>query len=141
MLVKLLDANAKVPTQANPGDAGLDLVAVSMVETSMYIEYNTEIAVAIPEGFVGLLCPRSSISEKHLTLLNSLGVIDSGYRGPIKMRFARRDPSPFAEAMIYKIGDKIGQLLLMMAITPKPMVVDELPESQRGTGGFGSSGT
>ncbi len=135
---------AVTPTQANPGDAGFDLVAATCItieEDSVLHEtlvYDTGIAVEIPDGYVGLVFPRSSIVRTGLTLSNSVGVIDSGYRGSIQFKFnrhlTRRGVSP------YSVGDRIGQLVII----PIPAItfeeVDELSDSVRGTGGFGSSG-
>jgi dUTP pyrophosphatase len=82
--IKKLDEKAVIPKYAKNGDAGLDLVAISRKETDNYIEYGTGLAIEIPDGFVGLLFPRSSISKMGLSLANSVGVVDSGYRGGIK---------------------------------------------------------
>jgi dUTP pyrophosphatase len=99
------------------------------------MEYGTGLAVEIPEGHVGLLFPRSSISNSGLILTNSVGVIDSGYRGEIKFRFKH-----IPDTAYYKPGDRIGQLIVM----PYPEIdfqeVEELSSTERGEGGFGSSG-
>lgn len=100
--------------------------------------YGTGLAVEIPEGYVGLLFPRSSISKKGLTLANSVGVIDSGYRGEIMFKFAITSDRPRKNS-VYEVGDRIGQLIIM----PYPkieFVTGELTESERGVGGFGSTG-
>lgn len=131
--VKKLDPNAVIPSYANTGDAGMDLSAVSINDTQDYIEYGTGLALAIPEGFVGLVFPRSSISKYHLTLANSVGVIDSHYRGEVKLRFKRKGHE------IYKVGDRVGQIIIL----PYPevsFVEGELDKTQRGTSGFGSTG-
>jgi dUTP pyrophosphatase len=159
MLVKKLTPEAVIPTQANPGDAGLDLTATSYTFENGRHVYGTGLAVCIPDGFVGLLFPRSSICKKDLRLTNSVGVVDAGYRGEIKFIFendmmigrepGKPDPdvcyspgcSPMGSHLIYEVGDRIGQLVLVFAPAPKPMEVDELPESKRGVNGFGSSGT
>lgn len=151
--VKRLNTDAVVPDYAKAGDAGLDLTAsddgANMIgeDGYMYREYGTGLAVEIPEGFVGLIFPRSSISKTSLTLANSVGVIDSGYRGEIKFRF-RMDVAPMLvapdkvkQAAVYKKGDRIGQLIVM----PYPVIEVEcwdgdLSSSERGTGGFGSTG-
>lgn len=119
---------------AKSGDAGLDLVAVSIEETNKYIEYDTGVAVEIPNGCVGLAFPRSSISKYDLLQCNSVGVIDSGYRGTIRFRFKRLGPD------IYQIGDKIGQLVILDIPSISLNIVTMLSDSERGTGGFGSSG-
>lgn len=146
MIVKFkkLDSKAVTPSKSHPSDAGLDLTATSIKVTDDYIEYGTSLAFEIPEGFVGLIFPRSSVSNKALTLSNSVGVIDSGYHGEIKFRFKEIDQMQYWEETkvynVYNLGDRIGQLILM----PFPKVeleeVDELPNSDRGSNGYGSSG-
>lgn len=138
--VKALVANAKLPTRAHPNDAGLDLYAHSETKDPQgrFVEYDTGIAVAIPEGYVGLLCPRSSISNTSLMLRNSVGILDSGYQGPITFRFKRL---PDCKGLhFYNIGDRIGQLVIVPILLLDPVFVDELPKSDRGTGGYGSTG-
>jgi dUTP pyrophosphatase len=135
---KKLTKHASTPTYSKEGDAGLDLVAVDTYHDRDYsfVEYGTGLAVEIPEGYVGLLFPRSSISKTDFSLANSVGIIDSNYRGEVKMRFRTR---PY-NGMEYDIGDRIGQLVIM----PYPKIdlveVTELSDSNRGAGGFGSSG-
>jgi len=131
---KKLMKEAVVPDYAKPGDAGLDLIATSL-DKSSYWEYGTGLAVQIPKGFVGLLFPRSSISNTAHQLRNSVGVIDSGYRGEIKVRM-----SPDHGESQYTIGNKIAQLIVMETPLLKVIEVDHLDASQRGVGGFGSSG-
>lgn len=142
--VKKLSPNAVMPKQADSGSAGMDLVATSMKavldkDTSItYLSYGTSLAFEIPEGYVGLLFPRSSISNQtNLTLANSVGVIDSSYRGEVSFRFRS---VPGGVNRNYKIGDRIGQLVII----PYPKVImvesEELSETERGTGGYGSSG-
>lgn len=138
-----LDDAAKAPTRAHASDAGYDLVATSKnyYTDKDYVEYGTGIAVAIPDGHVGLIFPRSSISNTSLFLANSVGVIDPGYRGEIKLRFRMLEDS---DEPPYKPGNKIGQLI----IVPIPGVRwDEVgneefaqDQSSRGQGGFGSTG-
>lgn len=138
LLVKyiLSHPNAKEPTYAFPTDAGADLYAANMELAMDYIEYNTGVHVEIPEGYVGLIYPRSSISKTALSLANSVGVIDSNYRGPIKLRFKYTNNLD----KIYNIGDRIGQLIII----PFPKIhfqkVEQLNETNRSSGGFGSSG-
>ena len=136
--IKKLHPEAVVPKYANPGDAGLDLVAISVLEDGKGATYRTGLAIEIPEGFVGLVFPRSSIAAYDLSLANAVGVIDSGYRGEIMFKFKRTELSRFAKS--YKVGERIGQLVIM----PYPKVeleeVQELSSSVRGTGGWGSTG-
>lgn len=135
---KKLHENAIIPTYAKDGDAGLDLTATSIEENTLFVEYGTSLAVEIPEGYVGFIFPRSSISKYHLSLANAVGVIDSGYRGEIKVRFKKTLDMPHAN--VYNVGDKVCQLIVM----PYPRVtleeVDELSDTERGVTGFGSSG-
>lgn len=139
MLVKIkkLHPEAVLPSYAKEGDGALDLTAVEVSnDTVDYIEYRTGLAFEIPLGYVGLLFPRSSISNRGLSLTNSVGVLDSGYRGEVTFRF-RRSPSG---ASIYNPGDRIGQLLVIPHPTITPIWAETLGKSQRGEGGYGSSG-
>jgi dUTP pyrophosphatase len=135
--IKKLHPDAVIPKYAKLGDAGMDLVAIDEQwnDTNTMVTYNTGLSMEIPEGYVGLLFPRSSISKTDLILSNSVGVIDSGYRGPIMFKF--RYPE---EGMVYDVGDRIGQIIII----PYPQIefeeVDELSTSERGEGGFGSTG-
>jgi len=132
--IKKLSPDAVVPKYANNSDAGLDLVVISKEVTDKYIEYGTGLAIEIPDGYVGLLFPRSSVSKKDLQQCNSVGVIDSGYRGEIKIRF-----NYFGDEH-YEVGEKAGQLIII----PYPKIeleeVESLEESDRGEGSFGSTG-
>jgi len=133
---KKITEEAVIPNYAKPGDAGLDLIATSLDKLSKgYWEYGTGLAVQIPRGFAGLLFPRSSISNTAHQLRNSVGVIDSGYRGEIKVRM-----SPDEGESQYTIGDKIAQLIVIETPTLKVIESDNLDCSERGFGGFGSSG-
>lgn len=131
---KKLTNKAVIPVFAKDGDAGMDLTATSKQLRSDYIEYGTDLACEITEGNVGLLFPRSSISNTGHRLLNSVGVIDSGYRGEIKVRMSWTERNP------YDVGDKVAQMVIIEL--PKVLIeeVDELEDSQRGGGGFGSTG-
>jgi len=135
--VKKLDSNAVIPTYAKHGDAGMDLTATSKwYDESGNVCYGTGLAFEIPNGFVGLLFPRSSNTKKDLILGNSVGVIDSGYRGSIMFKFRYLE-----EGMVYDLGDRVGQILIM----PYPQItfeeVDELSSTERGVGGYGSTGS
>jgi dUTP pyrophosphatase len=138
---KKLVPTAQKPKFGKPGDAGADLVATSVDfsrDSNNQIVYGTGLAVEIPEGMVGLVFPRSSIRNYDLSMANSVGVIDSGYRGEITVTFNLKNPKDIQE--IYVEGDRIGQLV----IVPVPLIqyveVDELSETQRGTEGHGSTG-
>ena len=136
---KKLNPQAQKPKFGKPGDAGADLTATS-IDLSPYgqVVYGTGIAVEIPEGMVGLIFPRSSIRNKNLVLSNSVGVIDSGYRGEIMATFllTKQDES----CDIYDIGDRIAQLVIMPVPLAQYIEVDELSETERGTEGHGSTG-
>ena len=138
--IKRLDFNAKIPTYANPGDAGMDIYATSMKFTEDYIEYGTGLSFEVPEGYVMLIFPRSSISNKDLVLTNSVGVLDSGYRGELRFRFKKlREPGKL-KTNLYNPGDKIGQIMIIPYPTIEFEEVESLSDSVRGVGGFGSSG-
>jgi dUTP pyrophosphatase len=136
--IKKVHPNAVIPSYAKESDAGLDLVATSIISnTTFQITYGLGIALEIPEGFVGLVFPRSSIRNTELTLSNSVGVIDSGYRGELQATFNK---SNGLDSISYKVGDRVCQIMII----PHPIIelfeVDELSESARGEGGFGSTG-
>jgi dUTP pyrophosphatase len=131
---KKLHPDAVTPSYAKDGDAGLDLTAISKSHSDTFVQYGTGIAVEIPSGYVGLIFPRSSVSKlENFYLKNSVGVIDSGYRGEIMLRFNKSTDS-------YRAGDKVGQLIIMPYPTVKLQEVDELSDTERGGGGFGSTG-
>lgn len=141
--VKKLSENAVLPVRAHSTDAGFDLVATSQDwdEKDRCYVYGTGLAIEIPDGYVGLVFPRSSIVKKDLHLTNSVGVIDSGYRGEIMAKFAmdgRMRPS--GEDPMYKVGERIAQLVIMKLPDVQMAEVSELGKSDRGTGGFGSTG-
>lgn len=136
---KKLTDNAVTPSKAHTTDAGFDLTATSkFVDDECNTVYGTGIAVEIPTGYVGLLFPRSSIAKKSLTLSNSVGVIDSGYRGEIMAKFKiALHPDCIAT---YDIGDRIAQLIIMPTLDIEFVEASELNDSDRGVGGYGSSG-
>ena len=136
--VMKLDAGAKIPRYAKNGDAGMDLYAVSQTfdDHGNYV-YGTGLAIEIPEGYVGLIFPRSSISKTAHSLRNAVGVIDSGYRGEIIMKYNINT----LNSPVYEIGDRIAQIIIL----PYPKIefeeTWELSKTQRGKGGYGSTGT
>ncbi len=137
--IKRLHKDAIIPTYGKPGDAGLDLTAVSVSKDEYgNAVYGTGLAIEIPAGHVGLIFPRSSNSKTDLYLTNHVGVIDTGYRGEIMFKF--RPIKGLLNAKVYAVGDRIGQLMIL----PYPIIelidVAELSESERGTGAFGSTG-
>lgn len=136
--IKRLHPNSVLPTYAQKGDAGLDLTATSMnYDDHGNAVYGTGLSIEIPEGHVGYIFPRSSISKKKLALTNSVGVIDSNYRGEIMLKFK---PEKFFSINDYDIGDRIGQLIIMPIPSIEFEEVEELSDTNRGTGGFGSTG-
>lgn len=137
-----LKDTAVLPIRAHEGDAGLDLTCTSVSTEvnecgQVIIVYHTDLAVEIPEGFVGLLFPRSSIYKKALSVTNSVGVIDSGYRGEIMMKM--RSTTDVVPA-IYKPGERFCQLVIVPYLKDITVVESvELAESDRGTDGYGST--
>lgn len=140
---KRLSDKAVLPIRAHKGDAGLDLTCTSINTAinecgQIILVYHTGLAVEIPEGYVGLLFPRSSIYKKSITLTNSVGVIDSGYRGEIMAVFrTTTDVVP----SIYKEGERFCQLVIMPIPEFDVIETDTLSNSERSEGGFGSSDT
>ena len=140
--IKKLVENAIIPAYSKKGDAGLDLTAVSVSFEKNYVSYKTGLAVEIPEGFVGLLFPRSSNSKMDLYLTNHVGVVDSGYRGEImfKFRSVLCSSGQYIGGKDYGVGDRVGQLVII----PYPSIefeeVTELSTTERNTGGYGSTG-
>lgn len=140
--VKKLVEHAVLPSYAKNGDAGLDLTAIDVNynHNERYYEYGTGLAFEIPEGHVGLIFPRSSVSRQNLMLANAVGVIDSGYRGEVTFRFKEVDQSKYLEDKIYEVGDRVGQLIVVPYPTVDVEEVNELSSSDRGNSGWGSSG-
>lgn len=138
--IKKLDSKAVIPSYAVFGDAGLDLTCISRsFDDKNNVIYKTGLAIEIPKGYVGLLFPRSSIANKNQLLTNSVAVIDSGYRGEITFKFKSiQYASQFCKP--YEVGERIGQIIII----PYPQIefieVDELSDSERGTGNYGSTG-
>lgn len=132
---KLIHPKAELPRQIREGDAGLDLVCTNLVFDKSKIIYHTGVCVEIPEGYCGLLIPRSSVVKTSLILANSVGLIDSNYRGELKLVYETT-----RDGAIYLPGERVGQLLIIK--TPKLNItqVTDLSDSNRGDGGFGSSG-
>jgi dUTP pyrophosphatase len=136
--IKKLNENAVIPSYAKDGDAGMDLVATRIISNTTFdVSYGTDLAMEIPNGFVGLVFPRSSIRKYELALSNSVGVIDSGYRGELQATFKKENG---LDSLAYKVGDRIAQIIII----PYPPIefdeVAELSDTERGDGGFGSTG-
>lgn len=140
--VKSLDYRAVFPTYSYPGDACVNLVATGKSHDGANWVYNTGLAIEIPEGYVGLLFPRSSVSKTKMLMRNCVGVIDSGYRGEIVVKMASLDIGELTDAGLpcYNVGEKVAQLMVLPVPTMEFERVDKLSESLRGEGGFGSSG-
>ena len=139
-IIRLID-DATIPVYAKPGDAGADLVAAESVVLDAgggRALISTGVAIAIPEGFAGFVQPRSGLALKHgITCLNTPGLIDSGYRGELKVLLVNTDPS---EAFEVNKGERIAQLVIQRVEECDFQEVEELPDSERGETGFGSSG-
>jgi dUTP pyrophosphatase len=140
MRVARVHPRAVLPTRAYDHDAGLDLYALEprRLAPGGRGSVRTGIAVAIPEGQAGLVLPRSGLAERHgIALVNAPGLIDSGYRGELRVLLLNTDP---IEPFEVSAGDRIAQLVLVRIEAPEVEEVEELPPSERGAGGFGSSG-
>jgi dUTP pyrophosphatase len=136
-----LRGEAELPSRARPGDAGLDLRAAEGAEVAPGARamIPTGLAVAIPDGHAGLVLPRSGLASKHgLTLANAPGLIDAGYRGEVIVAVVNLDRE---RPVRIATGDRIAQLVIVSVPQAAPTWVEELPPSERGQGGFGSSGT
>ena len=133
--IKKLNPDAIIPTYEKTGDAGMDLVITEIKgETEWDISYGFGISMEIPEGFMGLVFPRSSIRKTDLILSNSVGVIDSGYRGELQATFKKTGGA------VYKVGERGAQIIIIPHPTIEFEEVEELTNTERGEGGFGSTG-
>lgn len=140
LLVRRLDPELPLPAYAHPGDAGLDLVAASdvVLEPGARAVVGTGVAVAVPEGCVGLVHPRSGLAARHgLALVNAPGTVDAGYRGEVKVILVNLDRS---EPFQVRRGERVAQLVVQQVERVTVEEVGELPPSTRGEGGFGSTG-
>ncbi len=138
--VRRLDGRARLPTRAYPGDAGLDLHALDdgVLGPGERASIRTGIAVEIPDGQAGLVLPRSGLAARHgIAIANAPGLIDSGYRGEVRVLLLNTDR---AASFMFSSGERIAQLVLVRIETPEIVEVDALATSERGAGGFGSSG-
>jgi dUTP pyrophosphatase len=140
VVVRVLDEDLRLPSYAHDGDAAIDLLAAEDVklEPGARASVRTGIAVAIPEGYAGFVHARSGrAASEGLALVNAPGLIDSGYRGEVKAIVVNLDP---ASSIVIERGHKIAQLVVQKVEAVELVVSDELPPSDRGEGGFGSSG-
>ena len=137
--VKKLHPDAVIPSYSKAGDAAMDLTAISVTKDEHgNAVYGTGLAIEIPEGHVGLLFPRSSNSKTDLYLTNHVGVIDSGYRGEIMFKY--RSIRGLLDAKIYAKNERVGQLMILPYPQIELVESDTLSETERGDGGFGSTG-
>ena len=135
---KLRD-DAVVPSRAYDGDAGLDLTSCERVvlEPGARATVGTGLAVAVPDGYAGFVQPRSGLASRHgITIVNAPGLVDSGYRGEVRVVLLNTDAR---EAFVVEPGMRIAQLVVVPVASAEPVEVEELPESERGVRGFGSS--
>ena len=136
--VKKLDPNAVIPSYSKIGDAGMDLTITREIEnTSFSVSYGFGIAMEIPKGFVGLVFPRSSVRNQDLILSNCVGVIDSGYRGELQATFKKTQG---LDSIKYKVGERGAQIIILPYPTIYMTEVPELSDTERGSGGIGSTG-
>lgn len=148
--IKKLHPDAVMPTKAHSTDAGFDLTATSChIDNNGNVVYGTGIAFEIPQGFAGFVFSRSSVSNHNLSQANSVGVIDSGYRGEVTVKFKptlefmqRENPDHIGYRLprIYKLGERIAQLVILPVPDIEFIEADTLEDSDRGTGGYGSTG-
>lgn len=139
--IKRLSDKAVFPIRAHQNDAGIDLTCTNITQEineagQLILVYHTDLAVEIPEGYVGLLFQRSSVANKSITMTNCVGVIDSGYRGEVMGKF--RSTTDVVPA-IYKPGERFAQLIVVPYLNVELEEVTELSETDRGEGGFGST--
>jgi len=136
--VKKLVPEAVIPSYSKPGDAGMDLTITKEIEnTSFSVSYGFGIAMEIPKGYVGLVFPRSSVRNQDLILSNCVGVIDSGYRGELQATFKKTQG---LDSIKYKVGERGAQIIILPYPTIYMTEVPELSDTERGDGGFGSTG-
>ena len=136
--IKKLNPNAVIPTYAKPGDAAMDLTAISHEYKDGNHIYGTGLAIEIPEGYVGLIFPRSSNRKTNAYMTNHVGIIDSGYRGEIMITYKNRDYDYHKPP--YHENDRIAQLMIVPYPHIELIEVNELSETERGVGGHGSTG-
>lgn len=134
------NGDARMPQRAHADDAGLDLASAEdlVIPPGGRALVDTGLAIALPPGTVGMVCPRSGLAARHgVTVLNGPGIVDAGYRGPVKVALHNTDPSePFA----LQVGDRIAQLVVVPFLAPVLQEVEDLETTERAAGGFGSSG-
>lgn len=138
--VDVLISSGQVPAYAHPGDAGADLTAAEAVELAPGARATvaTGVSIALPDGYVAFVVPRSGLAARHgITIVNSPGTVDAGYRGEIRITILNTDAD---QAFRIEVGDRIAQLIVMPVSRARFIPVESLPGSHRGEGGFGSTG-
>lgn len=138
--VRLLHPDARLPRYSHPGDAGADLCSVEacVLAPGERRLIGTGIAIALPEGTVGFVTPRSGLAARHgITIVNAPGTVDAGYRGEIRICLMNTDP---LEKFTVNVGDRIAQLVVLPITRPEVVEVSDLDQTARGTGGHGSTG-
>ena len=135
--IRKVHPNAVIPFRAHTTDAGMDVTAISMEMTEDYVEYDTGLQFQLPEGYAMLIFPRSSNSKKDLLLCNSVGILDAGYTGNLKLRF-KLTTEGYTEK-IYNPGDKVGQIMIIPYPEINFIETEMFNETERGNGGFGST--
>lgn len=139
LLIQPLHDEVEVPSRAHDGDAGFDLHADRTIEIApgASVLVPTGVAIALPAGTVGMVCPRSGLAAKHqMTVLNAPGIVDAGYRGEVKVILINHGTEPFEVIR----GQRIAQLVIVPFAAPAVQIVTDLDDTTRGTGGFGSTG-
>ncbi len=139
-VIEVLIGSGQVPGYAHPGDAGADLHAAEAVvlEPGQRATVGTGVSIALPDGFVAFVVPRSGLAAKHgITIVNSPGTVDAGYRGEIRVTLLNTDSS---QSYPVAVGDRIAQLIVQPVIRARFIPVERLPGSERGDAGFGSTG-
>lgn len=135
--IRKVHPDAVTPFRAHATDAGMDVIAISMEMTEDYVEYDTGLQFQLPEGYAILIFPRSSNSKKDLLLCNSVGILDAGYTGNLKLRF-KLTTEGYTEK-IYNPGDKVGQIMIIPYPEINFIETEVFNETERGDGGFGST--
>ena len=138
--VEVLISAETVPSYAHPGDAGADLVSTDelVLEPGQRATVGTGVSIALPDGYVAFVVPRSGLAAKHgITVVNSPGTVDAGYRGEIRVTLLNTDSN---QSYAVAVGDRIAQLIVMPVSRARFIPVETLPGSHRGSGGFGSTG-
>lgn len=139
--IKKLVENAVIPAYATEGSAGMDLTATSIsFDKDNNVVYGTGLAFEIPKGYVGLLFPRSSNAKKDVLLSNSVGVLDSDFRGEVTFKFRRTNRKLFSCEKFYEVGDRIGQIIIVKHPNIEFVESEELSATERGAGGYGHTG-